>query len=367
MTWWQSSSDQAASEVVGYVLVTGISVLAITVVMLTGGPALEEIRSSQQHDSMLGYFHDLDAGFSMLLSGSPAGSTPVWRVSMSSGSISLDQGQGHVFVYAIDQEDTQEFWYHNFSDADDTFNIEQSQGSLSNTLNVQAWSWEGATKTKISATASSTPAGNWEITLGEAIEGRSIEIAVHDGAPGSTKPIARAWMIDTGAVEWTRGGAEQKRILYQNTGIFTIKSDDQHVLHNHPRIREPENAGTDGMHLFVRVAKIDGTVSLGGRSTASVLISSDGNHARHSSSDVSRVQLYPPSAAKVAWKRFLTDDALGYTYAWDDNPGSGTSDVEPVAYIETGNPNWKRNGNNLGSLSTTLVETEATLTLRGGV
>lgn len=370
MSWWHPAPDTAASEVVGYVLITGISILAITAVMLTSGPALEKVQSSQQHDAMLRYFHDLDQGFSMLLSGVPSGSTPVWSVSMSQGSISLDSGGDQIWVYATDKDiadnpgspgsSERTLWYRGFSDGDPTFTADLDGSSLSNSLAVEAYRWQGATKTELSTSISGS-APEWDIsaTLGGKdvyLDDNTTEWRFYDTSNPSNPsgpPFARAWIIDGGAVEWQRSGADFQRILYQNTAIVALIDDGQ-VMHNDPRLKEIDTSGSTD-HAFIRLANIDGTVSLGGQTSASVLLSSEGNHPRHASSKIEQVQLYPPTSTTTAWKRLLTDADTGYGYEWIADPDSGGG--EPAAIHNDG-------GNHI---SVTMVETNVHMTLQGGV
>lgn len=368
MTWWRAGSDDAVSDVVGYVLVTGISVMAITIVLLTSGPALEEIQSSQQHDSMIRYFHDLDQGVSMLLSGAPAGSTPVWRVAMPSGSISIDQGTGHIWAVATDKTSTRGLAYRAIDDGDNTFEIQFYAGSAPADFQATATKWDAGKRTILDQpTITDLGTGNEEyqveLTNGGAvpIEDGSIEVRFYDGPPTDNAPFSRVWLVDSGAVEWSRAGSDFQRILYQNTAILALRDEGQ-VLHNDPRIRAPEDTGSNGEHVFLRIARINGTVSLGGEVTASVLISSAGNHPRYSVADVERVQVYPPTSTTTAWQRFLTNANLGYTYAWDATPTPGgppAGDAQPVAFRD-------KSSHGLNTLSLTFVEADIKMVQKGG-
>ncbi len=354
MTWRCPGSDTAVSEVVGYVLVTGITVVAITLVMLTSGPALDRIQADQQHDAMLGYYHDLDQAFSEILSGSPAGSTPVWRVGMGSGSLALDNGPGHMWAYAVDEHEDKRLFYGGFDDGDNTFTVVRAGGSGSVTgLSAEAWSWDGTQKEEI--TVGVDGSDPWTITLtGEDLESNTVEVRFSDD---DADEFSRVWFVDAGTVEWTNRGSDRTQLLYQNTGIISARDGGQ-VLHNQPRIPAPQVIEEDPKteNIFVRIAQIEGTASVGGQTQATVLVASDGNHVRHSTTQAERVQLYPPTSTTTAWERYLTNDVRGFDYTWDQAPGG--EDI-PVAYKDTDGAD--------DELHVTMLQTEVTMALRGGV
>lgn len=356
MKWRLPETDVAASEVIGYVLVTGITVVAITLVLLTSGPALDEIRSNQQHDSMIRYFHDLDQNFDTILSGSPSGSTPVWRVAMGSGSLSVQNGTGHTWVYATDNDPDLETWYADFDDEDNRFTID-IQGSVSGDVLANASLWEAGKETELDATV--VHDNPYEIILNETSTGADVPLAgntvqVELEESGNTDGVfAQVWITDAGSIQWANPGADLDRIVYQNTGIIALVDGGQ-VLHNDPRIKPTRQIEGDNEYDFVRLATVNGTATIGGRTTASVLLESQGNYERHSTTKAQRVQLYPPTSAAEAWERFLTNENRGYEYNWTSNQAGGTV---PVAYHDKP-PR--------GELHVTMVQTHVTARLQGG-
>lgn len=359
MTLRLPGSDAAVSEVVGYVLVTGITVLAITLVLLTSGPALDEIRSNQQHDSMLRYFHDLDQNFDTILSGSPSGAAPVWRVAMSSGSLSVDNGTDNMWVYATDHDEDHLTSYAEFNDEDNRFKIDVD-GSLDGNLLANASVWEGGEDTEITADVSSAASGaTHEITLRETDTGRDVPLAgntvqVEFEDSGNTDGVfSQAWITDAGTIEWANPGGDLDRIVYQNTAIIALVDGGQ-VLHNDPRIKPTQDLEGDNVYDYIRLATVNGSASIGGRTTASVLLSSQGNYERHSTTTAERVQLYPPVNTAEAWERLLTDDNRDYRYTWTSNEAGGTVD-----FAEHTKPSS-------GELHVTMVQTQVTASLQGG-
>lgn len=371
MSWWHPSNDAAASEVVGFVLVTGISVAAITIVLLSGGPALEQVRSSQQHDAMVGYFHDFDQAVSQILSGAPKGSTPVWRVSMSAGSISV-QDDNHTWAYAVDKGQDG-LWYGNFSDGDHSFNITKNGSGSLNIDTIKASAWDGAWETELDATnPGSVPAdGSVEIKLTETgvnydISGHTVSVTFYSGPPSDNPPFARVWFVDAGAVTWEKFGAKTQRIHYENSALIS-DIDEGQVLHNTPRIQPPEDDGDQGEHIFIRMLRINGSASFGGRQTAEILVSSEGNHPRHSSPNVTRIQLYPPERTSTVWERYLTNCPNGFTFTWKDDATDAENGSEPVAFrSEVNKPCPSLTDPERDDLAVTMVETGIKLQLRGG-
>jgi hypothetical protein len=355
--------DRGADTVVGFVLVTGISLLMISVVMLMGAPALEQVQSRQQTDSMIGSFQRLDRGVSTLLSGAPAGTTPAWQVSMADGSMSLDEGGKHLWGYNanIDRNgNTYEVWFGEYADGDDQVKIHNNGTAFgSDEFQLEAYRYEAGeevaqhifNRTSLSAGSNFTindPAF-WDL------EGHSTQFKIFDrGNSNPDRPVAHAWFIDGGAVEWelSRGGS-MTRILDQNTAIVAAIDGGQ-VMHNTPRLRAPDDSGEGTEDVFVRVVKLEGALATGGRSSTEVLVSSQGNHERVASGNATKVQIYPPTSMSEAWERYLTNEKAGFTYTWED--GFSVFDGKEAAVWYTSNDR----------LSTSLVETTVTLSRSGG-
>lgn len=356
------SPDAAADTVIGFVLVTGISISLITVVMLMGAPALQEIQNRQQTDAMVSSYQRLDRGFTTLLSGAPAGTTPAWQVSMSQGSLSTQQGGEYVWGYAVNwtrfgNEYGLEFA--DFADGDAEITIYNDQQAFgSGDFVVQATRWEADTEaadqtisgTQLGTDSTTTKTLNWELA------GHSTQLEFFDAEHSTDKPVAEAWFVDAGAVEWTVSGQDLTSLYYQNTAII-VDVDDGQVMQNAPRIRTPSDTGSGGESVFVRIVKIQGAVSMGGRSSGEVLLSSEGSHARLSSGDVHRVQLYPPTRTMEAWERRLTDESRDYTYELESDPGGLGTEEKFV---------FRDNSTLSGDLSTTFVETDVTMSMAGG-
>ncbi len=368
MTSWSRVDDQAADSVIGFILITSIALAAITIVLMSGGPALDRVQSSQESDAMVRFMGDLDAAVSSLISGAPAGSAPVWQVSMARGSLSLDD-DGHLWLITADRRDPggKEYalQFHSFSDGDQTFTLYNAGEDLTG-LEATATVWDGADDEATSVTldgASSTNVAEDTtavIELGVPLSGETIELLFFEGDPDSVPPIARVWFVDAGAVEW-RSATSDSRVLYESSAIVADE-DGGTVFHNTPRIRGPSVKGDGSESIFVRIVKFDGSATVAGRTTTEVLLSSGGNHARFSHGDVERVTLYPPIDLQAAWigedctnpTGRLADDTLGYSYTVMCNPGG--DEHEPLAY---------RDINSLTGaspqLSVTLVETLITL------
>jgi hypothetical protein len=361
VTWSSSGTDTAASEVVGYVLVTGITVLAIGLVVLTSGPTLDRLRSEQQYDSALRYFHDLDQGMEQLLSGSPAGSTPTWRIALGGGSLALDNGTQHKWAYAVDENANRDTWLGAYEDDDNQVDVE-IQGSWSDgsdTLDVEATRWDADEDEALETSVSGS--NPYTITLEEddggsstdaPVAGTTIQLVLSEA--DEADPFAEAWITDAGTIEWTHSGSDQLRLLYQNTAIVGDRDDGQ-VLQNTPRLR-PHDTLDDGTEsLFVRLVSMEGALAVGGQTTATVLLQSEGTHSRHDASDVERVSVYPATSGETAWNRYLTADHRDFSFTWHDDPGSGSLSGPPAAVMTTG----------ADGLDVSLAQTEATITLRG--
>jgi hypothetical protein len=351
-----------ADSVVGFVLIVGISLLTITVVTLTGGPLLSQFQSQQQAGAMQGSFTQLDQAVSTLVSGAPEGATPSWRVSMGQGSLSLDDGAPHIWGFAADTNlsgNQYRFFYADFSDPNDDLKI-QADGSndIDNSMGrVNATKWDGSTDLKtttvvdgVNIDSTSTP-----LSIPWDLEEHTTQIEVFDKDESSKTPVAEAWFVPAGAVQWVSGASERRiELFYQNTGIIAETSNGQ-VFHNSPLLNGPQKTG-NGEKVFVRVVNLDGAFALGGRSNAEILVSGEGNHPRYSNSEVNRVQLYPPTRLIDAWERRLTDDVLGFTYTWTQDPAGEMADEGVATY----------NNGGINKLSTTFVQTDANMSHRGG-
>lgn len=352
--------DLAADTVVGFVLITGISLVMITVVMLMGAPALEQVQSRQQVDAMVGSYQRLDRAVSTLLSGAPAGTTPAWQVSMGEGSLSLDDGGQHLWGFVANHErdgNAYGFSFASLADGDAEIEVHNDgpTGIGSDEFQVKATRWEAgddaafqwSSKMAFPADSSHTlDFWSWDL------EGRATQMELFDLAYSSEKPVAEAWFVDGGAITWTTdAGGSHTRVLYQNTAILT-DIDNGQVMHNTPRLRGPESVGSgDDQKVFVRFVKFDGALAAGGRSTSEVLLSSQGSHTRVASTNVDSVQIYPPTGMMTTWERYL-DDTVGYD--WEEDPG-GLGGDEQAATIAAGS----------NELSATLVETDITLRRTG--
>ncbi|MDX1610719.1 MAG: hypothetical protein R3185_00005, partial [Candidatus Thermoplasmatota archaeon] len=86
---------------VGFILITAIALISVTVVLLGGQPTLERLQAGQESEAMIGYMGDLEQEVTGLITGSPASTTPAWRVAMASGSLHLDQ-EGHIWGFTVD-------------------------------------------------------------------------------------------------------------------------------------------------------------------------------------------------------------------------------------------------------------------------
>lgn len=365
--------DVAADTVVGFVLVTGISLLMMSVVMLVGAPALEQVQSRQQVDAMIGSYQRLDRGVSTLLSGAPAGTAPAWSVSMADGSLSIDEGGDHLWGFVVNrwqQGGEYKFWIGGYADGDDELTIkndEESTTIAADEFQITATRWEAdddvATQTTESYAnqlgkgdtytlndASFASGGMWELS------GQTTHLKLMDlGNDAGNRTVAHVWLIDGGAVEWEQtSGGSMMRVLYQNTGILADQDNGQ-VLHNTPRIRPPNEEVAGKEKVFIRVVSLQGALSVGGRSTTEVVLSSQGNHPRVSTANATQAQLYPPVSTIEAWERHLTNEKAGFTYTWNSNEG-GSLFVGDEAAAHYSAPD----------LSATLVETNINLARSGG-
>lgn len=329
--------DQGAESVIGFVLIFGIALAAITVVLLGGTPVLDKVQSEQETDSLARFMNDLDTEISGLISGAPAGATPVWRVSMARGDLHLEDG--HVWAYAIDQDDDagagRSLGYAGFHGGTTTFTIVNEGAALAD-LRATGLLWDGSGSTPVTVTVpSSLGAGaSATVTLSQAMERRSIEVQFYEGA-SSVIPFARVWLVDAGAVVWeiSAGGA-LKEVTYQNTGVIHRQGDAMAFV-NDPRVRPPVERSSDVDDVFLRIVNLNGNVEVSGRSSTEVLLSSGGNHARFTGSEVNRVQIYPSEQHDAAWVRLLDSDELGYTFTVD-SVGSGADEAERATYAPSG-------------------------------
>jgi hypothetical protein len=357
--------DLAADTVIGFVLVTGISILMISVVMLMGAPALEQVQSRQQVDTMVGSYQRLDRGVSTLLSGAPAGTTPSWQVSMADGSLSLDDGGDQIWVFAVNRHQEggdYEFWFGNYSDGDGKLDVKYSSGPSipSGQFKMTGVRWdkeEDVDSNSETHTGSSfDPGDDYEITdaVDWELAGHVTQVKLEDQSnEDGNETVAEAWFIDAGAVEWELRRSQIIRLYYQNTGILA-DIDDGQVLHNTPRLRAPDTDGeTDS--VFIRIVNLNGTVAVGGRSTSEILLSSEGNHPRVSTSNVTQVQLYPPTSMIEAWERHLTSDITGTAYDWDESDAVFGPNEGAAFFDASGD-----------EMSATLVETKVVMDRTGG-
>lgn len=358
--------DRAADTVIGFVLVTGISLLMITVVTILGTPALEQVRSRQQTDSMVGSFQRLDRSVTTLLSGAPSGSAPTWQVSMADGSLTVDDGPEQVWVYAAEiqrNNDHYQFWFGDYADGDRDIEIYYDAGgdgfsSPDQELAIEATRWEGDNQAAGPDGSTGTPAQDTSmtITLPWDVVGHSTKLELFDEEIGTDKPIAVAWIVDAGAVEWTLSNGHQQTVRYQNTAVVS-QLDGGEVLHNIPRLPSNVIEGSDDERAFVRVVKLEGDASFGGRSSHELVVSNGGSHSRFSRGSIERVQLYPPTSTQQTWKDRVTNEDIDFTYDWEADPGGASFGLADEAAAVRDAQNLANNG----ELSTTFVETVVTV------
>lgn len=347
--------DDAADTVIGFILITLVALVAITLVLIGGEPALERVQSGQEADSMLRYFGDLETEVSGLITSSPAGATPVWRVAMPRGDLELRGA--HVWAYAVDLEvagNTYRFDYAGFGDGDDRMSIQNpatGSTSLAAGARIDFYQHQGAVETALGthSFAGGFPTGSVEaVTLPIALEDNVLELRLFRDATDTT-PVARVWFIDTGAMVWHLpvGGTNQ-RVAYENSGVISEQGNAAFV-YNEPKLRQPKARSATIDDVFFRAINLDGTVSAAGRSATDVLLVSGGTHSRFSSSDVDRVQIYPALHWQTPWTQLLDEDTLGYTYTIATH--AFASDGQQVATYEAG----------AKTLATSFVETDIIL------
>lgn len=356
--------DEGADTVIGFVLVTGISLVMISVVMLMGAPALEQVQSRQQVDSMVSSYQRLDRGVSTLLSGAPAGTTPSWQVSMAAGSLSLNEGGEHVWGVVANRHQEggdYRFWFGEYADGDGEIVVENDGEDVSQ-FELTATRWDTDSEEEDETSATTTLNSGNTFRFGDDVTedlwnlaGNATQFRLRDTSnePGN-RTVAHAWFIDAGAVDWTLSRSDQIRLLYQNTAILA-DIDDGQVLHNMPRLRSPDTDGSEDS-VFVRVVNLNGTIAVGGRSTSDILLSSEGNHGRISTSNATEVQIYPPTSMHDAWERHLKDDDVGLGYSWMDDASRPFVGEESAAFFQTSED----------EMTATLVETTVQMRRSGG-
>jgi hypothetical protein len=324
-----SHQDGGASEVIGFVLVTAIVIVASTMVLMWGEPALDRVQSHEEVDSMIRYFSVLESEISGLASGAPEGSTPTWRLAMPRGEMHLDSNP-HVWAFVVDLPPPVGVGDHHFSvgafaDGDAAFTL-RNLGDTVVTPSARAFSFAGAIQTSLDDPAIAGPWTNGgdrdkAITLelggaDQALAGGSFEVRIYDDLLSDDEPIARIFFIDSGALVWALpAGGDLDRVIFENTGVIA-EQDDVPLLHNNPRIPGPRTRDDgDAESVFVRVIRLSGSLSLSGRSTGEVLLGGGGNHGRFAAGAIERVSIYPAATfAEAVWKDFLDDDLLGNTY-----------------------------------------------------
>lgn len=327
--------DVGVSHVVGFILITGISIVSIAVVLLGGGPTLERLQAGQETQSMTQAMVGLSEEIGNLVTGAPASTTPSWRVAFSQGTISLNQ-TGHVWGYAVDLHSDHRIDWGSLQNGDGTIKAHLASSSDIASPGVSAWSYDGATETQLTS-ASLTDTSTWSDGQTRTIELTSspstFELGSVDGIKvhikDDTTVVAKAFFFDTGAVVWESStGGQVREVAYENSGIL-VRQDDGVILRNTPTLRPPADTGTQSTEkrsLFFRVIGLDGSASTGGQTSVTLLMDSGGNHARYSQADVERIQVYPPPRYDVGWHRLLTDELAGFPYsATCSLGGSGTA------------------------------------------
>ncbi len=324
--------DVGVSNVVGFVLITGISLLTISVVLLGGAPTLERVQSGQEVQSMTHAMNGLSEEVSTLVTGSPESTTPSWRTAFSRGTVSLNQ-TGHVWGYAVDNHEDHRIDWGSLHNGDGTIEAYLASPSSVASPSATVSTYDGAKKTEL-GTAGFADGSSWadgETRTIDLVKGISdddidgIEVTVKDGST----VIAKAFFFDTGAVIYSNAaGSQVQEVAYENSGVM-VRQDQGVVLRNTPALRPPQETGTDKdpkRSVFFRVISLDGSASSGGQTSVTLLLDSGGNHARYSQADVERVQIYPAARYVDGWHRLLTDEVAGFPYTADCSlAGSGTA------------------------------------------
>lgn len=311
--------DAGVSDVIGFILITAIALVSVTLVLLGGQPTLERLQSGQEVQAIAASMNSLDHEVESLITGAPASTTPTWRVSMGRGSVNLND-TGHVWTVAVDLGSGINLEFGSLDDGDNLVCVKDNGSTSISDPQVRAFLHTASSVSQITgaSVASGCGAGEWQLDVVSNIAGNSTEVRFHDGSPSSTPVLHRVYFIDSGAVIWSEGGQE---VAYENTAVI-LRQPNGLVMDQRPSLRPPQETGSSSSpksSIFVRVIKLNGTLGLSGQTSATVLLDSDGNHIRLANGDVERVQIYPPPRYREAWTRMLDDDTLGYPYTVSQN------------------------------------------------
>lgn len=116
--------DGGASPVVGFVLVLGIALTAMTIVFLWGAPTLDSVQSSQTAAAADREFNSLSREVETLLAGAPAATTPIWSPTLTRGAITVTN-EPRVWAAGFNAGPTTVFEWGDVSDGDNDLQFHQ--------------------------------------------------------------------------------------------------------------------------------------------------------------------------------------------------------------------------------------------------
>lgn len=338
------------------ILVLGISIAGMAAVLSWGLPAIEEMRSNVELRTSLKQFQALDAEVKALAAGQASKTTPKWQPSLQAGYVQImsdvdrwvittDILAGYnMTLFGLDNTTSNSFVLHNHGSA-----------AIAK-LNVTATKLVGSEETALAVSTSSGSSTQMDPNTASLAAGAEVTLYVWDPSGpavlfdgvvlrftiteenGGTSTKSKAWMIDTGSVEYTSETGYATKQVIENNGMIIVGDPTDLYSATEPLIPEPRtftNGATTTRSLFVRIVQMNGTGSFSGEQIVDVLLNLYGTFTLADESDVEGVRITVYGDRQEAWYRYFTDPYTDYRFnKVTDTGASGTRSLTSLYHNE---------------------------------
>lgn len=345
-------ADLAVSPVVGMVLVLAISIVGITVVLVWGLPAINEMKAGVEHQAVATQLQEFNSDVLELAKATASKTAKVWRVSQSQGQFNIEPATERwtIGVDAKSKLGTPPLYNFTIVDVEDTdnkisirywsppgapnvfpFNLKADFLDASTTIPltvVSKGTADGACATTATGGGQTVyVAGSQSFDGGErrwfclydsagkpiSVSGRllQVEIINHQVTPANRETAAVFWITDTGRAHWQLSTANGLREAYVSNGVVFQGTNGGLVLDGNPPIAAPvKQAGA--WRFFSRLVTVNGTVALGGQGTVDILLNLYGSRTLADEFSATGVKIRISGDLATAWRGYLFDPTHKY-------------------------------------------------------
>lgn len=372
--------DAGVSPVVGMVLVLAISVLGITGVLMWGLPAINEMKASVEHQSVVTEFHALVADIQELAKATASKTAKLWRFSQSQGDFSLQPRTERMVVLHDGVSTKREYSTYTITvfgldDTDNKFAVVNNElqptgGAVAGLkVNLKGDFIDGSAtiplKWATTTAGSACPSPPTTITtadlpwksganpgvvyfcLYETVNGVDTPIVLRDrllqvqltNNALPTETVAWVWVADVGRVQWKLATATASREAYVSNGVVLQGSNGGLVIDGDPTITPPAKSG-GSFRFFARLITVNGTASLGGQARIDVLLNLYGSRALADEVAGNATKIWTYGNLQATWDTAFKAAPYSFVEKTEAASGApaGTKYVEYKPTLSNGSP-----------------------------